>query len=74
MSARGNPYDNARAESFFKSLKREAVDLQQYQTFAEAEANLARFIDHVYNRKRLHSSLGYRPPAEFEALAATTGR
>lgn len=72
MSAKGNPYDNARAESFFKTLKREEVYLQQYQTFAEAEQNLARFIDDVYNRKRLHSSLGYRPPAEFEAQAATT--
>jgi putative transposase len=72
MSAKGNPYDNARAESFFKTLKREEVYLQQYQTFAEAERNLTRFIDDVYNRKRLHSSLGYRPPAEFEAQAATT--
>jgi putative transposase len=72
MSAKGNPYDNARAESFFKTLKREEVYLQQYQTFAEAERNLTRFIEDVYNRKRLHSSLGYRPPAEFEALAATT--
>jgi transposase InsO family protein len=72
MSAKGNPYDNARAESFFKTLKREEVYLQQYQTFAEAEHNLARFIEDVYNRKRLHSSLGYRPPAEFEAQAATT--
>ena len=72
MSAKGNPYDNARAERFFKTLKREEVYLQHYQTFAEAERNLARFIDDVYNRKRLHSSLGYRPPAEFEAHAATT--
>jgi transposase InsO family protein len=69
MSARGNRYDNARAESFFKTLKREEVYLQSYQTFAEAEANLSRFIDDVYNRKRLHSSLGYRPPAEFEECA-----
>jgi transposase InsO family protein len=69
MSARGNPYDNARAESFFKTLKKEEVYLQQYQTFAEAEANLSRFIEDVYNRKRLHSSLGYRPPVEFEERA-----
>lgn len=74
MSAKGNPYDNARAESFFKTLKREEVYLQHYQTFAEAEANLARFIDAVYNRKRLHSSLGYRPPVEFEGqFAASSG-
>jgi transposase InsO family protein len=44
--------------------------LRDYQTFAEAEANLERFIDAVYNHKRLHSSLGYRPPSEFEAWFA----
>jgi transposase InsO family protein len=67
MSAKGNPYDNAKAESFFKTLKREEVYLQEYRAFAEAEANLGHFIDAVYNQKRLHSSLGYVPPAEFEA-------
>jgi len=66
MSALGNPYDNAKAESFFKTLKREEVYLNQYQTFAEAEANIAQFIEDVYNTKRLHSSLGYVPPVEFE--------
>ncbi len=70
MSATGNPYDNAKAESFFKTLKREEVYLKDYQTFAEAEANLGQFIEAVYNTKRLHSSLGYRPPAEFEAAYA----
>jgi putative transposase len=70
MSAAGNPYDNAKAESFFKTLKREEVYLQDYQTFAEAENHLGPFIEDVYNTKRLHSSLGYRPPAEFEALQA----
>lgn len=70
MSAVGNPYDNAKAESFFKTLKYEEVYLNDYQTFADAEANLDRFIADVYNTKRLHSSLGYRPPAEFEALHA----
>jgi len=70
MSATGNPYDNAKAESFFKTLKREEVYLKDYQTFTEAEANLSQFIEAVYNTKRLHSSLGYRPPAEFEAACA----
>ncbi len=68
MSAKGNPYDNAKAESFFKTLKREEVYLKEYRTFAEAEANIGQFIEDVYNQKRLHSSLGYLPPAEFEAL------
>lgn len=73
MAAVGNPYENAKAESFFKTLKREEVCLKEYQTFAEAQANLAQFIDDVYNTKRLHSSLGYRPPAEFEEAEAHTG-
>ena len=71
MSAVGNPYDNAKAESFFKTLKREEVYLKDYQTFADAEANLGQFIEAVYNTKRLHSSLGYLPPAEFEATYTT---
>jgi len=67
MAAIGNVYENALAESFFATLKREEVYLHEYRTFVEAEANLARFLDAVYNHKRLHSSLGYRPPSEFEA-------
>lgn len=67
MSATGNPYDNAKAKSFFKTLKREEVRLSNNQTFADAEENLGRFIGDVYNAKRLRSSLGYRPPIEFEA-------
>ena len=66
MSAVGNPYDNAKAESFFKTLKTEEVYLKQYQSFAEAEANIQQFLEEVYNTKRLHSSLGYVPPVEFE--------
>jgi putative transposase len=67
MSAVGNPYDNAKAESFFKTLKQEEVYLKEYHSFADAEQNLTMFIEKVYNEKRLHSSLGYVPPAEFEA-------
>jgi putative transposase len=67
MSAVGNPYDNAKAESFFKTLKQEEVYLKEYNSFTDAEQNLTTFIGKVYNEKRLHSSLGYLPPAEFEA-------
>ncbi|MFN8498386.1 MAG: IS3 family transposase [Anaerolineae bacterium] len=70
MSAKGNPYDNAKAESFFKTLKAEEVYLNDYRTARDAEANIGRFIEDVYNTKRLHSSLGYQPPAEFEMAHA----
>ncbi len=66
MAAVGNPYENARAESFFKTLKREEGSLKDYRTVEDARASLAQFIDDVYNTKRRHSRLGYRPPAEFE--------
>ena len=66
MSSVDNPYDNAKAESFFKTLKQEEVYLKDYRSFEDAEANLAVFLEQVYNSKRLHSSLGYLPPAEFE--------
>jgi len=68
MSAKGNPYDTAKAERFFKSLKRKEVYLKEYETFADAEGQIGRFVDDVYNQKRLHSSLGYVPPIEYESL------
>jgi transposase InsO family protein len=74
MSRAGNPYDNARAESFFKTLKYEEVYRQEYRDLAEARASIQHFLEQVYNEKRLHSALGYRPPAEFEcAVAANSG-
>ena len=67
MSRKGNPYDNAFAESFMKTLKAEEVYLKEYKTFDEAYNNIKQFIEKVYNKKRLHSSIGYLPPDEFEA-------
>ncbi len=66
MSRKGNPYDNAFAESFIKTLKCEEVYLNEYETFEDAFRNIRHFIESVYNRKRLHSSLGYRSPDRFE--------
>ena len=72
MATKGNVYENALAESFFATLKREEVHLHEYQTLAEAEARLEQFIDTVYNHKRLHSSLDYRPPSEVDAAWSAT--
>jgi len=66
MSRKGNPYDNATCESFMKTLKYEEVYRQEYRDLADARASIDRFIEKVYNGKRLHSALGYRPPVEFE--------
>jgi putative transposase len=68
MSRKGNPYDNAAAESFMKTLKSEEVYLWEYRTFDDVLKRIPYFIDQVYNQKRLHSSLGYRPPNEFETI------
>jgi putative transposase len=70
MSRKGNPYDNAKAESFMKTLKSEEVYRNEYRDFNEAHASIGEFLERVYNQKRLHSALGYLPPAEFENGAA----
>lgn len=72
MSRAGNPYDNALAESFMKTLKVEEVYLKDYRDLAEVRDNLQHFLEVVYNQQRLHSALGYLPPAVFESAAAGT--
>jgi|KBSSwiStaDraftv2_1062776.scaffolds.fasta_scaffold224877_2 transposase InsO family protein len=67
MSRPGNPWDNAWAESFMRTLKREEVDGRRYRNFADAESSIATFIEEVYNQHRLHSALDYLSPMEFEA-------
>ena len=70
MSRKGNPWDNAACESFMKTLKYEEVLRNEYRDLAEARASIYEFLEKVYNRKRLHSALGYLPPVEFEAQLA----
>ncbi|SMB86128.1 IS3 family transposase [Deinococcus hopiensis] len=72
MSRTGNPYDNAKMESFYKTLKTEEVDLQEYVDLDDARRHINFFIADLYNRRRLHSSLGYVPPAEFAARYTAT--
>jgi transposase InsO family protein len=67
MSRPGNPYDNAKAESFMKTLKQEEVDGRAYRTAQDARRHIGRFIQEIYNRQRLHSALSYLPPVEYEA-------
>ncbi len=68
MSRKGNPYDNAKVESFFQKLKTEEIYLNEYSSYDDALHNIGSFIDDVYNAKRLHSSLGYCSPAEYENI------
>jgi transposase InsO family protein len=68
MSAPGNPYDNAFAESFMKTLKNEEVHLCEYESFTDVAEQIPQFIEAVYNQKRVHSGIQYLPPAEFEAI------
>ena len=72
MSRKGNPYDNASAESFMATYKLEEVYVNEYQDFEDALDSTAHFIEVVYNRKRLHSALGYLPPVEYEQLRPQT--
>jgi len=75
MSHKASPWENAGCESWMKTLKAEEVYRQEYRDLAEARALIAQFIEEIYNQKRLHSALGYRPPIEFEqAVAVSAGR
>lgn len=72
MSAKASPGDNAFVESFFKTLKYEEVHLWNYDTYEDVIDRVPYFLEEVYNRKRLHSSIGYRPPIEFEQFVNST--
>jgi putative transposase len=66
MAAIGKPEENGFAERLMRTIREEEIDLSEYRNFADAYGQLGRFLDDVYNRKRIHSALGYLTPAEFE--------
>jgi transposase InsO family protein len=70
MSRKGNPWDNAACESFLKTLKYEEIYRSEYRDLAEARCSIGQFLERIYNRRRLHSALGYVPPVEFETHLA----
>jgi putative transposase len=73
VSRPASPGDNANCESFFRTLKREEIRATEYANVEDLRIKISRFIDHYYNRERLHSALGYRSPAEFEKVAICAG-
>ncbi len=73
MGRKGNPYDNAYAESFFKTLKHDEICMYEYKTMRDVTERLPHFLEQVYNRRRLHSSLGYVPPEEYEVKYTRPG-
>jgi len=66
MSRPGNPHDNAKCERFMRTLKHEEIYLREYENLADAQRRIVHFVDAIYNRKRLHSAIGYQTPVEFE--------
>ena len=74
MSRKGNPWDNAACESFMKTLKYEEVFRSDYRDLHETQLSIRDFLEKIYNAQRLHSALGYMPPAEFESRLALSGK
>ena len=72
MSGKGNCYDNAVAESFFSSLKNEIVHHRDYHTRDQARSEIFEYIELFYNRKRIHQSLNYQTPVQYESLKLST--
>lgn len=70
MGEVGNSYENAHIESFIKTLKNEEVWMNEYETIEDVYCNIQQFIEEMYNKKRLHSSIGYKPPIEYEKTQA----